>query len=311
MLMAYGAPSSIDDVGDFFTHIRHGRRPPEEKIEELKGRYRTIGGGESLLRITTEQAAALEAKLSSDGGDPVNVFYGMRHAKPFIAERAEALKAAGIRRLVGLPLAPHYSTMSVGAYHDALRSATESLDPAPRLHLIDSWHDHPLFIAALAEALQSTLTAFRDATKEPIRILFTAHSLPERIVAAGEPYRDQLHATARLTAASSSETDWEFAFQSASPTGEPWLGPDIFEVLKRLRKEGRRAALIQPVGFVADHLEILYDIDVLCRRLGEEIGMEVRRTPSMNARPAFITALAAIVRERLGDASHGAASRRT
>ncbi len=305
MLMAYGAPSSLDDVGDFFTHIRGGRRPPEERIEDLKIRYREVGGGESLLRITAEQARALQSALDADGGETVRVFFGMRHSRPFIHERMAEVKAAGVSRLVGLPLAPHFSTLSVGAYHRALREAAETLDPRPELLLVDSYHDHAAFIAALAETLTQALASCRQETGEPIRIVFTAHSLPERIVAAGEPYREQLLTTARLVAEAAGETDWEMAFQSASFTGEPWLGPEILEVIRRLTREGRKEILVAPIGFVADHLEILYDIDILCRQTAREGGAHLRRTASLNARPAFVAALAAIVRERLAGGREG------
>jgi ferrochelatase len=305
MLMAYGAPASLEAVGEYFTHIRGGRRPPEERVEELRSRYRAIGGVETLLRITEEQGRALQEVLAADGGSPVAVFTGMRHSRPFIHERIRDVAAAGVRRLVGLPMAPHYSSMSVGAYHRALRDAAASVAPGIELLLVESWHDHPRFIAALAAALRETLaaakrdaSATRDEAAEPI-VLFTAHSLPRRIVEAGEPYRDQLLTTARLVAESAAVRRWELAFQSASPTGEPWLGPDILASIRSVVSEGGRALVIAPVGFVADHLEILYDVDHLCRRAAEDLGARLWRTPSMNVRPDFIGALAAITRARL------------
>jgi len=302
MLMAYGAPATLDDVGDFYTDIRGGKRPPEERIEELKGRYRAIGGGQSLLRITTDQARELQNRLDGDGGEKVHVFFGMRHARPFIADRIPEIAAARLGRIVGLPLAPHYSSLSIGAYHRKLREAVAALDPHPELVLVEEYHDHPLFVAALAEALAAALADARRDASGPIQVVFTAHSLPERIVKSGEPYRDQLMATARLVAGRAGVGEWVFAFQSASPTGEPWLGPDILETIRRLADSGRREILVQPVGFVADHLEILYDLDILCRRSAAECGARLRRTESLNARPAFIAALAAIVRERLAGA---------
>lgn len=302
ILMAYGAPAAPEDVEAFFTHIRGGRRPPEERIEDLKRRYREIGGGGSLLAVTAEQARALQGSLDAGGGPSVRVFFGMRHAPPFIHERMADVGAAGIRRLVGLPLAPHYATLSVGAYHRALREAAASLDPAPALLLVDSWHDHPGFIRALAEVLIEALGRARREGDGPPRVIFTAHSLPERIVAAGEPYRDQLLATARLAAEAAGVADWDLAFQSASPTGEPWLGPDLLDVIRSRAAEGRRWILVAPIGFVADHLEILHDVDIVARRTAEEAGARLRRTASLNARPSFVAALAAIVRERLAAA---------
>ncbi len=304
ILMAYGAPGSPEEVGEFFTHIRGGRRPPEERIEELRSRYRAVGEWGTLLRVTAELAAALEGELAG-GDEPVRVFTGMRHSKPFIHERIADMEAAGIRRLVGLPLAPHYSSLSVGAYHKALREAAAKLQEAPELLLVHTYHDHPGLIRAFAETLSEGLAAAREETYDPIRIIFTAHSLPQRIIAAGEPYRDELMSTARLVAEAAAETDWEFAFQSASPTGEPWLGPDLLDVVRRLARQERSAILVAPIGFLADHLEILYDVDIVGRRTAEEAGARLWRTPMLNARPAFVAALASIVREKLAGPATG------
>lgn len=301
MLMAYGAPSSLDEVAEVFTHIRGGRRPPDERIEELKERYRAIGGGESLLRVTEAQAVALEAHLAGDGGGKVTVTFGMRHARPFIRGRIKDLAAGGVRRVVGLPLAPHFSSLSIGAYHAAIREAASALDDPPELLLVDSYHDHPGLIGAFAETLGSTLATARAQTRDPVRVIFTAHSLPERIIAEGEPYRDQLLATARLVAREAGAEEWDLAFQSASPTGEPWLGPDFLDVVRDLTRAGRRSIVIAPIGFVSDHLEILYDVDVLCRRVAEAEAVRMWRTPSLNDRPAFIAALAAIARGKLSE----------
>jgi ferrochelatase len=302
MLMAYGAPTSLEEVGDFFTHIRGGRRPPEERIEELRNRYRAVGECGTLLKVTAELAAALEGELAG-GDEPVRVFTGMWHSKPFIHERIADVEAVGIRRLVGLPLTPHYSSLSVGAYHRMLREAVGKLREPPDLLSVHTYHDHPGLIRAFAETLSEGLAAARKETYDPIRIIFTAHSLPQRIIAAGEPYRDELMTTARLVAEAAGETDWEFAFQSASPTGEPWLGPDLLDVVRKLARQERRAILVAPIGFLADHLEILYDLDILCRRTAEEAGARLWRTPMLNARPAFVAALASIVREKLAGTS--------
>src|SRR5262245_33661111 len=225
MLMAYGAPSSLDEVAEVFTDIRGGRRPPEDRIEYLKERYRAIGGGESLLRVTEAQGRALAARLASDGGSPVKVTFGMRHSRPFIPERMKDL--SDMRRVVGLPLAPHYSSMSIGAYHRAIQEAAAALDDPPDLLLVSSYHDDPMLIEAFAETLRATLAAARSGASGAVGVIFTAHSLPARILAAGEPYRDQLETTARLVARAAEVTEWDLAFQSASPTGEPWLGPDF------------------------------------------------------------------------------------
>jgi len=211
----------------------------------------------------------------------------MKHAPPFIADAAAEARAAGIERLVGLPLAPHYAEMSLGAYFTALRQAWDG-----ELILVRGFHDHPAFIAAVRTLVDEALTGF-----EAERIFFTAHSLPARIEAAGDRYRERLLESCRLVAAGSQLPKWEFAFQSASHTGEPWLGPDLLEALAHVRV---RRALVCPVGFVADHLEILYDIDVEAMAFAGEHGFELRRTQSFNARPEFIDALAAVVRDALG-----------
>jgi ferrochelatase len=278
--MAYGSPdgpNGDEGIEPYYTHIRGGRPPSAESLAELRGRYRTIGGS-PLTEITRAQARALAARLE------IPVFAGMKHAPPFIADAAAEARAAGIERLVGLPLAPHYAEMSLGAYRDVLRKSWDR-----DLIFVRGFHDHPAFIAAVRTLLDEALTGF-----EAEKIFFTAHSLPARIEAAGDRYRERLLESCRLVVAGRQLPEWEFAFQSASHTGEPWLGPDLLEALERSRV---RRALVCPIGFVADHLEILYDIDVEAMAFARERGIELRRTQSFNARPDFIGALAAIVRD--------------
>ena len=278
--MAYGSPRTEADVERYFTDIRGGRPPSQEAIEELRSRYRAIGGS-PLEEITRRQAAALGRLLG------IPAFVGMKHSPPAIAEGAAEARAAGVERLVGLPLAPHYARMSVGQYRAALEHAW-----AGELEFVSGFHDHPAFIAALCELLHEAL-ADRPA---PDRLFFTAHSLPCRVVEEGDPYDERLLETCRLIERRMALPPWEFAFQSASHTGVPWLGPDLLDALER---SGARRALVCPIGFVADHLEILYDIDVEARAWGTGHGVEVRRTASFNDRPVFIEALAEVVRPRL------------
>lgn len=282
VVMDYGTPADEAGVEPYFTHIRGGRRPSEEALEELTGRYRAIGFS-PLQRITGAQAAALERAT----GLPVLV--GHKHAPPFIEDAAREAERRGFDRLVGLPLAPHYSALSVGAYQHALREAW-----AGDLVFIAGFHDHPAFVGALVGVLREALAA--DA---PDRLLFTAHSLPARILAAGDPYRDQLLRTCELIAESTPLPPWEFAFQSASATGEPWLGPDLLEAIDAAAAEGCRRFLVCPIGFVAEHLEILYDLDVEARAHCRERGLELRRTRMFNDDPAFIAGLAAVVEAAL------------
>lgn len=286
--MAYGSPDGEPGIEAYYTHIRGGRAPSPESLAELRERYRAIGGS-PLTEITRAQARALAERLQ------IHVFAGMKHAPPFIADAAEEARVAGIDRLVGLPLAPHYADMSLGAYEDALRKAWDG-----ELIFVRGFHDNPAFVAAVRGLLAEALDGF-DAE----RIFFTAHSLPARVEAGGDRYRERLLESCRLVAGQALPAlpDWEFAFQSASHTGEAWLGPDLLDALAQ---SGVRRALVCPIGFVADHLEILYDIDVEAMAFASERGIELRRTASFNARPEFIDALAGVVSDALntGSRSH-------
>jgi len=277
--MAYGSPATEADIAAYYTHIRSGRTPAPEALAELTERYRAIGGSH-LTEITRAQAKALSERT----GMPA--FAGMKHAPPFIADAASEAKRAGVERLVGLPLAPHYARMSLGGYRRSLEEAWDH-----DLVFVPGFHDHPAFIAAVRQLLQEAV-----AESRPERIFFTAHSLPARIIAEGDPYRDQLLASCRLVAGGLDVPDWEFAFQSASHTGEPWLGPDLLEAIER---SGARDILVCPIGFVADHLEILYDLDVEAQAFASERGIWFRRTRSFNARPEFIDALARVTADAL------------
>ena len=278
VLMAYGSPSEPEEVRPYLEDVRGGRPVSDEAVAELAERYRRIGGRSPLDEVTEAQRAALERELD------VPVFLGMKHWRPRIAEAVEAALAVGATRIVGLVLAPHYSRLSVGGYRERLEGA---LAGRAELVLIESWHDEPGFVDALAHRIRGT-----DAW-----VVFTAHSLPQRILAEGDPYRDQLLETSHLVAERAGLERWSFAFQSASPTGEPWLGPDVLEELERLREEGIEKVLTAPVGFVSDHLEILWDLDVVARERAAELGVEWARTESLNDEPAFIHALAALVRK--------------
>lgn len=280
LCMAYGSPDGLDGVEAYYTHIRHGKKPSREQLDDLLARYRAIGGS-PLAEITRSQAEKLGEAL----GMPA--FVGFKHSAPFISDGALEAQRAGVERLIGLPLAPHYSRMSLGSYEETLRSAW-----AGELVFIRGFHDHPGFI----EALRRLLAEAMDDGWVPNRIFFTAHSLPERIIREGDPYRDQLLETCRLVVDRVELPPWEFAYQSKSTTGEPWLGPDLLEALDRSRV---RRALVCPIGFVADHLEILYDLDVEAQEWARANGVELRRTPSFNDRPEFIEALVKVVRDRL------------
>jgi ferrochelatase len=277
--MAYGSPPTESDIEAYYTHVRGGRKPSPEALEELTARYRAIGGS-PLAAITRAQAAALGEQL----GMPT--FVGMKHAAPFIADGAAEARKAGIKRLVGLPLAPHFADMSVGGYKRKLAEAWDG-----ELVFIPGFHDHPGFIGAVRTVLSEALTE-----SWPERLFFTAHSLPARIIAEGDGYRDRLLESCRLVEEGMTLPEWEFAFQSASTTGEPWLGPDLLDAIEH---SGARDVLVCPIGFVADHLEILYDLDVEALAFARSKDITIRRTTSFNVRPEFIRALAATVRDSL------------
>ena len=283
VLMAYGSPERLADVPAYYSDIRGGRPIRPELLEDLVERYRRLGidEGSPLNAITEETRAALEAEL----GD-VPVFTGMKHWTPRIAEAAVAAVSAGAETVVGLVLAPHYSAMSIAGYRTQLEQA---LDGRAELAFIDSWHDEPGFVELLADRVRGT----------GAHVVFTAHSLPARILEGGDPYKDQLLETSRLIAERAGLDDWSFSFQSESQTGEPWLGPDILDHLEELHERGITAVLVCPVGFVADHLEIRWDLDHEAAEKARELGLNFRRIEMPNADPAFIEVLAGLVRRVL------------
>jgi protoporphyrin/coproporphyrin ferrochelatase len=280
ILMAYGSPDRLEDVPAYYADIRGGRPIKQEHLDGLVARYRRLGIEESnpLNEITEAARAALEAELG------LPVFTGMRHWTPRIAEAVEAALGGGAETIVGLVLAPHYSAMSIGKYRAQL---VEALDGRADLRFIERWGHEPGFVELLADRL------------EPHRqehVVFTAHSLPARIVDEGDPYRDELLETAQLVADRAGTREWTFSFQSASPTGEPWLGPDILEHLNELAACDVRDVVVCPIGFVADHLEIRWDLDIEAAERAKELGIRLGRIELPNADPAFIQVLAGLAR---------------
>jgi ferrochelatase len=282
VLMAYGSPERIDDVPAYYADIRGGRPISPEILENLVARYRRLGIEDSnpLNAITERTRAALETEL----GMPV--FTGMKHWQPRIAEAADHAVAAGAETTVGLVLAPHYSRLSIGGYRSLLESG---LGDRAELRFVDSWHDDDGFLDVLAGKVRGT----------EAHVVFTAHSLPQRILAEGDPYQQQLLETSRLVAERAGVGDWSFSFQSASPTGEAWLEPDILDHLTDLQRRGIRSVLVCPVGFVSDHLEIRWDIDTEAQDRAHELGLQLSRIEMPNDEPAFVAALAGIVRRAL------------
>ena len=283
VLMAYGSPERLADVPAYYADIRGGRPIPAELMEDLVDRYRRLGieDGSPLNAITEETRATLEREL----GD-VPVFTGMKHWTPRIAEAADLAVASGARTVVGLVLAPHYSSMSIAGYRAQLEGA---LRGRAELAFIESWHDDLDFVELLAERVRGTNA----------HVVFTAHSLPARILESGDPYKHQLLETAQLVAERAALETWSFSFQSESQTGEPWLGPDILDHLRELHERGVQDVLVCPVGFVADHLEIRWDLDHEAAQLAADLGLAFQRIEMPNADPAFVQVLAALVRRVL------------
>jgi protoporphyrin/coproporphyrin ferrochelatase len=282
ILMAYGSPERVADVPAYYADIRGGRPIAPEHLDDLVARYRSLGieDANPLNAITEATRAALEAELG------LPVFTGMKHWTPRIAEAVDAALAGGASRLVGLVLAPHYSRLSIAGYRTLLDDAAAG---RAEVVFVESWHDDPGFVALLADRIRDT-----DA-----HVVFTAHSLPARILDEGDPYKDQLLETARLVADSAGVEDWSFSFQSESPTGEPWLGPDILDHLEVLSTHGVEDVLVCPVGFVSDHLEIRWDIDHEAIDKARELGLRLERIEMPNDDPRFVRALAGIVQGAL------------
>jgi ferrochelatase len=296
LLMAYGSPDRLDQVEAYYTDIRRGSPPPPHLLEELLGRYRAIGGGSPLSRIVEAQRVAVEAELAARGR-PLRVYAGMRHIEPRIGRIVEGMAADGVERFAAIALAPQKSSNAAG-YRRAVDAALAGLgEGAPSLSYVDSWYDQPRFIEALVATTREALARFPDPAA--VRVMFTAHSLPARVVAEGDPYPQELAGTAALVADRLGLASYDFAFQSAGRTGEPWLGPDILDEIRQLAFEGVRELVIRPVGFVADHLEVLYDIDIEAQAVAREAGIRLERARSMNTDPIFIAGLADVAEAAL------------
>jgi len=288
LLMAYGGPGSLDEVEPYLQDVRGGRPTAPELVQEIRQRYARIGGRSPIRELTESQAAGVRRALDNRFA----VYVGMRHWHPYIRDVVEQIVADGHRRVVGVVLAPHYSAMSVGAYEKKLLDAAGGrLDAA----LVRSWGDHPRFLDAVTGRVVQALQRFPEPGA--VHVLFTAHSLPERILATGDPYPDELRASAAAVAQRAGLSTWSFAYQSAGATAEPWLGPEAGAVMTQLAGKGQRAFLIVPIGFVSDHVEVLYDVDVVYRELAERLGVQLERTTSLNDDPLLVRALAEIVRD--------------
>ena len=287
LVMAYGTPATPDDIEAYYTHVRRGRPPTQEQLADLRRRYEAIGGTSPLLERTQEQAAGIQAAL----GDGFRVELGMKHAPPFIEDGVAALASTGITRIVGLVLAPHYSVLSVGEY--ATRAEAAAAEAGVGLTMVSSWHLAPGYLDLLAGFVRGELDRLGA---DPVEVVFTAHSLPIRILAMGDPYPDQLAETAKAVADQAGVNRWSVGWQSAGRTPAPWIGPDVLEVLPTLAEAGAAGVVVCAAGFVSDHLEVLYDLDVEARAAAGKLGLAFTRTPSPNAHPDLCATLAGVVR---------------
>ncbi len=292
LLMAYGGPNSLDDVEAYLLDVRGGRATPPELVEEVRHRYALIGGRSPLLDLTRAQANALQRAL----GDGYRVYVGMRHWHPYIRETMAQIAEDGMTRLIAIAQAPHYSKMSVGAYMHKVREARAALAPNLQVSEVLSWNTHPLFLDALVEKTTLAVAKFPEPQRCEVEIIFSAHSLPERILQEDDAYPRELHETVEEVVARLGDVRYQFAYQSAGSTREKWLGPDVGEVIDQLVAEGKHNILVQPIGFLCDHVEILYDVDIVYKQQAEKLGAHLARTESLNDSPKLIAALADVVR---------------
>jgi protoporphyrin/coproporphyrin ferrochelatase len=296
LLLAHGTPDSVSEIPEYLRNVTGARPIPDSVIEEVKHRYELIGQS-PLTRITLRQGELLSELLKTP------VYVGMRNWKPYIADVVATMRADGIISAVALCLAPQNSRTSVGLYRKALEGAAHDI----AIEFIESWHDHPFLITAFVEKLEAARLKFgRD-----VPVIFTAHSVPARTISDGDPYEQQARETGALVArrVGLPQSQWTFAFQSQGMSGGPWIGPTVEETITKLKDAGNSRVLIQPVGFVCDHVEVLYDIDIAFRQFGSRIGVDVVRTESLDDSPAFIAALADLVSRR-GIVHHGATEAR-
>lgn len=305
LLMAYGGPDSLEDVVPYLADVRRGRPTPLELIAEVTARYAAIGGRSPLLAITQKQAAALEIELNSHDAGNFRVIVGMRHWKPTIQEAVGRVRDARITRIIAICMTPFSSSMSTGAYFEKLDAALDELYPGDKPELIpaSAWYDNPVYVQALAERVTRGLNQFDPGLPSQVQVVFTAHSLPSVILERGDLYPAQFKSLAEAVAIEANIPPewWVTGYQSAGASAVPWLGPSLEQLISQAAAQGRRNLLIAPIGFLTDHVEILYDLDIGAKKTAAEHGVHLERTPSLNDDPDFIRALAQII---LKESSH-------
>lgn len=306
LMMAYGTPRSTEEIEPYYTHIRRGRKPPEELLQDLKDRYEAIGGLSPLAKITDQQVEALEKRLNELQNDvEFKGYLGLKHIDPFIEDAVGQMQADGIEDAVSLVLAPHYSTFSVKSYNGRAKEEADK-QGGPRIHSVDSWYDEPLFIDYWVKQVKDTFAGIPAEKHDRTVVVFSAHSLPEKILKTGDPYPRQLEETARLVAEGAGISNYAIGWQSAGNTPEPWLGPDVQDLTRDLHQEkGYTSFIYCPLGFVAEHLEVLYDNDYECKVVCDEIGADYHRPPMPDAKPEFIESLAKVITDKWAETKRG------
>lgn len=299
LVMAYGTPYKEADIEPYYTDIRHGRKPTEEQLQDLKDRYKAIGGISPLARITEEQTKALEDQLNASQDDVVfKAYIGLKHIHPFIEDAVQQMADDGIKEAVSIVLAPHYSTFSVKSYNERANDTAEKHGIS--IESVESWYDEPGFIKYWADQISAIYDNMPADEREKACLVVSAHSLPEKILKDGDPYPDQLKETARLISEETGIKNYAIGWQSEGNTPDPWLGPDVQDLTRDLyEQKGYRSFVYAPVGFIADHLEVLYDNDYECKVVCDELGANYHRPEMPNTHPQFIATLADVVMQKV------------
>ena len=297
LLLAFGGPRSLDEVEPFLTRLFRGRKPSPEQLERVKERYRLIGGSSPLHEITWGQAKVLEKKLNHKDYT-FKSYVGMRYGLPFIEQTLKEILRDGIREVIAIPMAPFRSRASTGAYVEEVNRVQKNLGEGMEISFIEGWHLHPLFLEAVREKVREGLMEFPSEERKRVHLIFTAHSLPKTII-ENDLYVNDFEASVKGVLGKMEPLPWHIAFQSKGGGPEEWVGPDVESILKELSQDKVREVLIVPIGFVSDHIEVLYDIDILYREKAESMGMVLKRTASLNFSERFIEALSSIVEEHI------------
>lgn len=298
LLLAFGGPDSLDAIEPFMTNLMGGRKPPPVVVEKVKERYKLIGGQSPLPETTRLQAAALEAELNKRGAR-FKVYVGMRYWRPSIEEAIADMSRDGVQEAVALSLSPHYAEVTTGAYKKGIAEALEKSGVDISVKMAGSWYEHPLYIEALSEKINEAIQQFSPAERADVPVIFSAHSLPLSHIEGGDPYVDQINTTIKLLVERLKIKQWYLGYQSMGGGQEPWLGPATEAVLDKIKETGHDRVLVVPVSFATDHIETMYDIDILQKNHAEKIGLKFARAAALNVAPKFIQALAEVVEQTL------------